>query len=268
MIYAVGDLQGCLDELLQLLEQVGFTDSDQLWLTGDLVNRGPKSLETLRFIKSLGAQACTVLGNHDLHLLAVAHDKKSVGRKDTFDEILAAPDRLELMEWLRHLPLLHHDQGYMMVHAGIPPIWDPDTAAACAAEMEEVLQGPNAAEFFANMYGNSPERWDPSLEGHARHRLITNYLTRMRFCSADGTLELATKTGPTNPPEGFAPWFSFDNHRCADQQLLFGHWASLEGRAGRDGFHALDTGCVWGGQLTALRLQDQCLFQVASPGYA
>ena len=268
--YAVGDLQGCLDELKQLLEQIGFGNDDQLWLTGDLINRGPQSLEALRFVKAMGKQAIVVLGNHDLHLLAVALGDKKTGRKDTLDEILAAKDRDELTDWLRHLPLLHHDPqlNYLMVHAGIPPIWDLNTALARAAELEQILKSPLAVEFFKQMYGNEPARWKPKLEGWGRYRLITNYFTRMRFCTAKGKLELTTKTGAGKAPKGYAPWFSFAEHRCSDQRIVFGHWASLEGHANSPNVFALDTGCVWGGSLTALRLEDGRYFSVPSRGYA
>tara|TARA_R110002167_G_C12658108_1_gene649680 strand:+ start:177 stop:992 length:816 start_codon:yes stop_codon:yes gene_type:complete len=268
--YAVGDLQGCLNELKALLSQVNFSADDQLWLTGDLVNRGPESLASLRFVKDLGEQAKVVLGNHDLHLLAVACDKRKAGRKDTFDAILNAPDRDELMHWLRHLPLLHHDtaKGYVMVHAGIPPIWSLNKAIACAREVETVLRSPLAREFFSHMYGNEPNRWKDSLEGWERYRMITNYFTRMRFCNAKGKLELDTKTGQQNPPKGYAPWFSFKDRLISHHRLLFGHWASLEGRSDTPNIYPLDTGCVWGGSLTALRLEDQRYFSVGCGGYA
>ncbi|MEH6823863.1 MAG: symmetrical bis(5'-nucleosyl)-tetraphosphatase [Motiliproteus sp.] len=262
--YAVGDLQGCLNELKALLALVNFSTQDQLWIAGDLVNRGPQSLATLRFVKDLGDQARVVLGNHDLHLLAVAFEKRKANRKDTFEAILNAPDRDELMHWLRHQPLLHHDsaKGYVMVHAGIPPIWSLSKAIACAREVEAVLQSPQAGEFFAQMYGNEPSRWKDSLDGWDRYRMITNYLTRMRFCNARGKLELDTKTGPQNPPPGYAPWFSFSDRLTSQHRLLFGHWASLEGQADTPNVYPLDTGCVWGGPLTALRLEDKRYFSV------
>jgi bis(5'-nucleosyl)-tetraphosphatase (symmetrical) len=266
--YAVGDLQGCLDELKALLAKVNFGAEDQLWLAGDLVNRGPQSLATLRFVKDLGHQARAVLGNHDLHLLAVAFGVKKAGRKDTFDAILQAPDRDELLHWLRHLPLLHQDtaRGYLMVHAGIPPIWSREQATGYAREVEAVLQSPLACEFFSHMYGNEPSRWKDTLEGWPRLRLITNYFTRMRFCNAKGKLELDTKTGLQNTPAGYAPWFSFGDRLSAEQRILFGHWAALEGRADAPNVYPLDTGCVWGGRLTALRLEDETYFSVPSAG--
>ncbi len=268
--YAVGDLQGCLDELKALLDKVAFGRDDRLWITGDLVNRGPDSLATLRFVKSLGDQAISVLGNHDLHLLAIAYQQGKASRKDTLDAILDAADLDELMHWLRHLPLLHQDAelDYTLVHAGIPPNWDLVTAAACAREVEAVLQSPQAGQFFSHMYGNEPSSWNDELTGWQRYRLITNYLTRLRFCDASGQLELDTKTGATTAPNGYAPWFSFTGRLTANDRILFGHWASLEGRADAANVYALDTGCVWGGQLTALRLDDQHYFSVTSPGYA
>ena len=268
--YALGDLQGCYRELCQLLEKVGFSDGDRLWLCGDLVNRGPHSLETLRLVKSLGERARVVLGNHDLHLLAVAWQGEKKSRKDTLDAILTAADRDELLGWLARQPLLHHDPelGYAMVHAGLPPIWTLPQALDYAGEVEAVLRGPRARAFFEHMYGNEPNRWDETLTGWGRLRLITNYLTRIRFCDARGTLELKTKGGIEAPPSGFAPWYSFPERKSADTPILFGHWASLEGCADATNVFALDTGCVWGGRLTALRLEDRAWFSVPSPGYA
>lgn len=268
--YAIGDPQGCYRELCQLLEKVGFGASDRLWVCGDLVNRGPQSLETLRLVKSLGERARVVLGNHDLHLLAVAWRGEKKNRKDTLDPILAADDRDELLEWLRHRPLLHHDAelGYAMVHAGLPPMWTLPEALRHAGEVEAVLRGPEVKHFFEHMYGNEPNHWDEALTGWGRLRLITNYLTRMRFCDARGTLELETKEGVAAAPSGFAPWYSFPGRRNADTPIVFGHWASLEGRADALGVFALDTGCVWGGRLTAMRLEDRTWFSVQSPGYA
>ncbi|WP_207063626.1 symmetrical bis(5'-nucleosyl)-tetraphosphatase [Motiliproteus sp. SC1-56] len=271
--YAIGDLQGCYRELRRLLDHVRFSDADRLWLCGDLVNRGPQSLEVLRFVRSLGERATVVLGNHDLHLLAVAWRGEKKNRKDTLDGILTAPDRDELLHWLRHQPLFHHDAecGYAMAHAGVPPAWTLEQAGDYAAEVETVLRARDEAllrDYFGHMYGNEPARWDDSLDGWPRLRLITNYLTRMRFCDADSTLELTTKTGPQAPPPGFAPWYSLTGRRDPGTRLLFGHWASLEGRASAAGVYALDTGCVWGGPLTALRLEDQARFCVESPGYA
>ena len=268
--YAVGDIQGCLDELQALLDKVSFSSEDQLWLSGDLVNRGPRSLETLRFVKGLGKQARVVLGNHDLHLLAIASGSSKPSRKDTLQEILDAPDKTELLDWLRQQPLLHHDKSlnFTMVHAGIPPIWRLKDAQKYAREVETVLQSDKAQFYFKHMYGNHPSRWDQSLTDWDRLRCITNYFTRMRFCRADGELEFKTKSGPAKPPQGFQPWFSHEDRKTANKPLVFGHWASLEGLAATEHVYALDTGCVWGGTLTAMRLEDGHLFHVNSPGYA
>jgi len=267
--YAIGDIQGCYRELCQLLEAVNFGDADRLWLTGDLVNRGPESLATLRLIKALGARALSVLGNHDLHLLAVAHGQRATP-KDTLDEVLAAPDRDELLHWLAQQPLLHRDRelGYALVHAGIPPQWKLKHAERYAAEVEAVLRSEQAPAFYAAMYGNQPARWDDALAGVERLRLITNYLTRMRFCRADGTLELATKTGANQPPAGYRAWFLHPARKSPRQRILFGHWAALEGQSANPRCIALDGGCVWGGELTALCLEDGRRISVRSPGYA
>jgi len=259
--YALGDIQGCYDQLLQLLERIEFSQGDQLWVAGDLVNRGPKSLETLRFLKSLGKQVRVVLGNHDLHLLAVHYGKTHLRRSDTLQEILDAPDREELMTWLRHQPLLvvDHELGFAMAHAGIPPAWSLDYALRRSAEVEVVLQSENAETYFANMYGNTPDCWDNSLQSWDRLRVITNYLTRMRFCDAQGKLELKTKGSLDTQPDGYLPWFAHPRE-ATELPILFGHWAALEGYASDSNVFALDTGCVWGNQLTAMRLEDKQRF--------
>ncbi len=261
--YAVGDLQGCLSPLKALLKHVTFSpENDRLWLAGDLVNRGPDSLETLRFVKNLKDAVTVVLGNHDLHLLAAARGFRKLSSKDTLQPILDAPDRDELLNWLQKQPLVHYDKklGYTMVHAGIPPIWELKKALKLSQEVEHILQGPDANTFFANMYGNTPDIWHKELQGPDRWRLITNYFTRMRFCNPEGKLELETKTGPDTSPEGFAPWFSHANHKCAKKKIIFGHWAALQGNTGKDNFIGLDTGCVWGGSLTMMRLEDESFF--------
>lgn len=265
--YAVGDIQGCLTPLLKLLDSVEFEPQhDTLWIAGDLVNRGPDSLEALRFVKHL-PHVKMVLGNHDLHLLAVAHGARKLSKKDTLNPILQAPDRDELLAWLLGLPLVHHDVelGVTMVHAGIPPIWDVATAVLRSREVEAALQGDRASAtaFFNHMYGNTPSQWSDSLSGNDRLRMITNYFTRMRFCDSEGRIELQTKEGPEAAPPGFAPWFAHAPHRCKDSFLVFGHWASLMGKSDRSNFVALDTGCVWGGQLTMLRLEDKQRFAIA-----
>lgn len=264
--YSIGDVQGCFKALNKLLKEIQFDPvTDKLWFTGDLVNRGPQSLEVLRFIKSLGKQAVTVLGNHDLHLLAVIHKKAADKKQDTFADILASPDCLELSDWLRRQPLLHHDpqSGYTMVHAGLAPQWDLEKARACAEEVQSVLRSDRYVDFLENMYGNEPRRWNDNLQGWPRLRLITNYFTRVRFCKADGTLELDKKGKSDNPPSGFLPWFKIPQRAHKDLKIIFGHWAALNGKTNEPNVFALDTGCVWGNCLTALRLEDQEYFKVS-----
>ena len=263
--YAVGDLQGCLKPLQCLLNEVDFNpEHDQLWCVGDLINRGPESLATLRYLKALSdqhpASLRVVLGNHDLHFLAVARGATQPRRGDTFEQLLAAADLAELVAWLRQQPLIYSDPSadYSMVHAGIPPTWTLDDSHRYAREVEAVLQSDAIDPFFANMYGNSPDCWSEELSGWPRLRLITNYFTRMRFCSAQGRLDLLNKTDHHDDPE-MAPWFSFQQRKTNQQQMLFGHWASLEGKADSDNVFALDTGCVWGGAMTLLNLEDQSL---------
>ncbi|MGH8281553.1 MAG: symmetrical bis(5'-nucleosyl)-tetraphosphatase, partial [Gammaproteobacteria bacterium] len=209
-IFAIGDIQGCYNELRRLLDRIRFNPAeDMLWLTGDLVNRGPKSLDVLRFVKGLDEHAICVLGNHDLHLLALAAGTDKHKPADTLDAVLTASDRDELLDWLRHRPLLHHDAtlGYTLIHAGLPPQWDLDTATDCAHELENVLRGSSYHDFFANMYGNQPNHWSPDLSSMERLRFIVNCFTRLRFCTADGRLDLASKGAPGSQPESFMPWF-------------------------------------------------------------
>lgn len=255
-VFAVGDIQGCYQDLRRLLDRVGFdAEEDNLWLTGDLVNRGPESLDVLRFVKSLPRPAVSVLGNHDLHLLAVAAGTEQARAADTFEQVLAAEDRDELLDWLRRRPLLHHDDdlGYTLLHAGLPPQWDLAQATACARELETVLRGDAYVDFLRQMYGNRPARWSPSLAGAERLRFIVNCFTRLRYCNAEGELELKTKSAPGSQPKGFLPWFEVPGRRSAKLHILFGHWSTLGVVRGHN-VHALDTGCVWGGKLTALRL--------------
>ncbi|MGH8595329.1 MAG: symmetrical bis(5'-nucleosyl)-tetraphosphatase, partial [Gammaproteobacteria bacterium] len=226
------------------------------WFVGDLVNRGKDSLATLRFVHGLGERALTVLGNHDLHLLAVAHGHRRAKAGDTIDDVLHAPDRDELLDWLRRRPLLHRDDatGFVMVHAGIPHIWDLDEATARAREVEEVLAGDDYDELLAGMYGDQPVRWRDSLRDVKRLRVIINYLTRMRVIDTVGKLELNFNEGLCDIPKGYRPWFEFYNAQPQPFSLVFGHWAALNGECGVDGMYALDTGCVWGNALSALRL--------------
>jgi len=255
-VYAIGDPQGCLAPLRRLLARLDFDPGqDRLWIVGDLVNRGPDSLATLRFVRDLGESAITVLGNHDLTLLAAAHGVTAPKKKDTYQEILDAPDRDELLDWLRRQPLLHHDPalGYTMIHAGLPPQWDLATAMGCARELEAVLQGPDHGEFFHAMFGAEPRRWDPALAGMARLRFITNCFTRMRFLYPDGSLDFEQKGPPGSQPPPLLPWFEVPGRRSADLILVFGHWAAM-GYRERPGIYGLESGCVWGNCMTALRL--------------
>ncbi|MGH8400013.1 MAG: symmetrical bis(5'-nucleosyl)-tetraphosphatase [Gammaproteobacteria bacterium] len=255
-IFAIGDVQGCYDDLRRLLDRLDFNPAeDRLWLTGDLVNRGPKSLETLRFVKGLGERAVCVLGNHDLHLLALAAGHAKSRSTDTLDEILAAQDRDDLLAWLRTRPLLHHDAalGYTLVHAGLPPQWTLETAQACAHELETVLRGPETSGFFAAMYGDQPDRWAADLTGMERLRFIVNCFTRLRFVGPEGQLDLKHKGSPGDQPAGFVPWFEAPNRASAKLHILFGHWSTL-GEVSGHTVYALDSGCVWGGKLSALRL--------------
>lgn len=255
--YAVGDIQGCYDPLRRLLDQVAFDPArDQLWAVGDLVNRGPDSLGVLRFLKGLGSAFRAVLGNHDLHLLAVACGARPEKASDTLDQVLRAPDREELCDWVRQLPLCHYDQGYLMVHAGVVPSWDLEDTLRAGAELEQTLRSDEADEFFHRMYGDTPERHSDSLDRWERLRLITNVLTRIRFCSADGRLDLKCKLGPESAPPGTRPWYDHPHRRTRDVPLIFGHWAALQGNLDQPNLFALDTGCVWGVRLTALRLGD------------
>ena len=256
--FAVGDLQGCLEPLKCLLEQVAFDPSkDRLWLVGDLVNRGPQSLETLRFLYAMRDSLICVLGNHDLHLLAVAHNIERLKKNDTLQEILDAPDRADLIEWLRQQKLMHYDaeRDIALVHAGIPPQWTVEKALKRAAEVEEVLGDDARLPLFLDgMYGNEPAKWDKDLHGIPRLRVITNYFTRMRFCTADGTLDLKSKEGVGTAPPGYAPWFSYPQRKSRGRKIIFGHWAALEGQCDEPGLSALDSGCVWGGAMTLMNI--------------
>jgi bis(5'-nucleosyl)-tetraphosphatase (symmetrical) len=253
--YAIGDVQGCYDSLQGLLQLVNFNPAmDTLWFCGDLVNRGPKSAEVLRFVRSLGKQAVTVLGNHDLHLLAVHYGVITPKKKDTFEDVLLAPDREALCQWLVEQPLFHWDRSlkHAVVHAGIPPMWSLEHTETYAEEVTSVLRSSDRLEFFRHMYSDKPSCWGEQLQGLARLRLITNYLTRMRFCDAQGCLELGFKKGAEEvPPGGYSAWFLFPNPSRVEARVLFGHWAALNGIVAVANLVALDTGCAWGGKLTA-----------------
>ncbi len=263
-VYAVGDIQGCFQPFQSLLREVNFNpDTDQLWVAGDLVNRGPQSLETLEYLFSIKENVKIVLGNHDLHLLAVYHGVKVPNRKDTLDEILSAPNCDELMDWLIQQPLIQHDKqlGYTMTHAGIPHFWSTKKAIALADEVSSCLNSENSKVFFENMYGNEPDTWSDHLQGLERLRVITNYFTRMRFVAENGQMDFDCKAGPEAPPENMAPWFEFPPVKPRKTKLLFGHWAALEGKTNMPEVIGLDTGAIWGGKLTLMNLETQEIHQ-------
>ena len=261
--YAIGDIQGCYNELRQLLDQLQFnTDRDQLWFTGDLVNRGPDSLDTLKYIKALGDNAITVLGNHDLHLLATAYDHRRPGRRDTLDAILDSPQCDDLMQWLRHQPLIHHDSSLniTMLHAGIHPDWSIDTARRLADEVEQVLQDDEQYPgYFQHMYGDKPPIWSEQLNGWSRLRFITNILTRLRFFNDEGKPVLSAKGSP-DANRQLTPWFDIPDRVTQDDRIIFGHWSTLALTDRRyHNVYPIDSGCLWGGKLTALRIDDGSL---------
>jgi bis(5'-nucleosyl)-tetraphosphatase (symmetrical) len=254
MDYLIGDLQGCCDPLDRLLHTIDFSPSrDRLFLLGDLVNRGPDSFGVLKRLRSLEGAATCLLGNHDLHLLAVAHGVRKPHRSDTLDAILLAPDRDDWLNWLRQQRLAVHDAGWLMVHAGVLPQWDAQRTMSLAREVESMLRSPDLGDFLTQMYGNEPARWDDALTGVSRWRCVINALTRLRFCAADGTMEFASKEGAGGAPEGFMPWFDVPARATQGTPIAFGHWSTL-GLIDRPDLLALDTGCVWGGCLTAVRV--------------
>lgn len=260
--YAVGDLQGCHAEFEQLLDSIAFSSEDHLWLLGDLINRGPANLNVMRLVKSMASQVEVVLGNHDLHFLAVYLGGNKPTGNDTFTDVLKAPDADELADWLCRQKLFHIDDtlGYAMVHAGVPHFWSLKKAAQLAAEVEAALRGEHDVsryEYLHNLYGNKPDLWNDDLAGLDRLRLITNYLTRMRLVDKQGRLDFANKGALSQAPAGWYPWYELRDARRSDKSmsLLFGHWAALDGRTGYARFHALDTGCVWGRSLTAMCLE-------------
>lgn len=263
--YAIGDLQGCHTALLRLLDTLKFDPAaDRLWFVGDLVNRGPDSLAVLRFIKRLGDAAVCVLGNHDLHLLALAEGFGRAHKGDTLDAVLNAADRDELLQWLRARRLAWREGDWLMVHAGVLPGWSADDTMQRAAEAEAALQGAHYRDFFAQMYGNAPVAWDDKLHGIERLRVIVNAFTRLRYCSAAGEMEFHHKGAPGTQPAGWLPWFEVPQRRSADATCVIGHWSTL-GLINRRDLIALDTGCLWGGSLSAVRLEDRQVFAVRCP---
>lgn len=265
--FVIGDVQGCFQPLLQLLEKISFDKTrDKLWFTGDLVNRGSQSLEVLRFVYELGDKHQTVLGNHDLHLLAVAAGTQTQRDGDTLTDILSAPDKAELLDWLRHRPLLIKHENIVMTHAGLAPAWTVEKAQALAREVETVLRGDDSKKLFEHMYGNQPDQWRDDLTGYDRLRCIINYFTRMRFCHADGRLNLSNKGAIKDKDEHLMPWFEVVPRANADAKIIFGHWAALEGVVDVPNLFALDTGCVWGNKLTAMRLEDEVRFAIPCDG--
>ncbi|HEY0844057.1 MAG TPA: symmetrical bis(5'-nucleosyl)-tetraphosphatase, partial [Noviherbaspirillum sp.] len=247
--FVIGDLQGCRPKLTELLERIHAACANpKLIFVGDLVNRGPSSLETLREVRALGDTARVVLGNHDLHLLAVAQNIRKPHRSDTLDDILGAPDRDELLDWVRNLPLALYEDGHLLVHAGVLPQWTAQQTITLAHEVESVLRGPDWVEFLRQMYGNTPARWEDTLTGADRLRCIINALTRIRFCTSDGTMDLSSKGVETTLPDHM-PWFDVPGRKTEDVTVVFGHWSTL-GLTIRPNLISLDTGCLWGGKLT------------------
>lgn len=264
-LYLIGDVQGCDAPLARLLEKIAFSPSrDTLYLLGDLVNRGPASDGVLRRLMGYGDAARSLLGNHDLSLLAVAHGDRAPHRNDTMDAVLKAPDREPMLDWLRHQRMALREHGLLMVHGGVLPQWTAAQVLALAGEVEAVLRGPQLAQFLPRMYGNEPSRWIDSLQGMDRLRVIVNALTRLRFCTPEGVMDLRASGGPADAPPGTLPWFDVPGRRTAGETIAFGHWSTL-GYLRRPDIISLDTGCVWGGCLSALRLSpggDHELMQV------
>lgn len=263
--YAIGDVQGCYDPLCRLLDAIDFDSArDRLWFVGDLVNRGPQSLEVLRYIKALGAAATVVLGNHDLHLVMLAEGHGRASKEDTLEAVLVAPDRNELIVWLRAQPLCHLQDGWAMVHAGLLPAWTLAKAKALSDEVSAALTAPDYREFLAHLWGSEPAAWRDDLTGWDRLRVVVNAMTRMRFVHADGTMELrapGAKKPPDQGPADCLPWFAMPGRASAGQAIVCGHWSAL-GFHAEDDLLAIDTGCLWGGALTAVRLEDRRVFRL------
>ena len=262
--YVVGDIQGCYAEFRQLLDLIAFDPArDRLWLVGDLVNRGPDSLSVLRTVMQFGDAAVTVLGNHDFHLLTVAAGHRRPHHSDTLTPILTAPDRDDVLAWLRHRPLVVRDGDLLMVHAGLLPSWTTATALMLSREVEAMLASDDHDDFLRHLYGDRPARWNDRLTGYDRLRVVVNACTRLRFCAIDDTMDFAEKRGPAHTPAGFLPWFSHAERRSADSTILCGHWSTLDLMLAPNVL-MLDSGCLWGGVLTAIRLDDRRVFQVPS----
>jgi len=260
--YAIGDLQGCFFSFKDLLKKIQFNPAhDRLWFVGDLINRGPGSLDVMRWMFEHQSSVVTVLGNHDLHTLVVAEGFVSAHRSDTIQSLLDAPDATELLGWLRQQPLVHFEHGYLMVHAGLLPDWTVDQAMALGAEVKLALQAPNYREFLKHMYGNDPKCWDDGLTGWDRLRVITNAMTRLRICSTKGEMEFKFKGELDNIPNGYQPWFDLTQRASVNTPIVFGHWSAL-GLQHKNNVYSLDTGCLWGGHLSAMRLEDRQIFQV------
>lgn len=267
-LYAIGDLQGCRDSAQRLIERL--PPEAGLRFLGDLINRGPDSLGTLYAVRNLGTRAKALLGNHDIHLLAVAAGVRKKSRSDTIDDVLSANDADALLTWLRHRPLAIREGGFLLVHAGVLPQWTATQVMELAAEVEEQLRGRNWEEFLAEIFGNTADRWHDGLRGIDRHRVVINALTRLRFCTAEGVMDLKSKEGPGGAAQGYMPWFDVPGRRTADVTMVAGHWSTL-GLLTRPNLMLLDTGCVWGGHLTAARLdpdpQHRDLVQIKCPQY-
>jgi bis(5'-nucleosyl)-tetraphosphatase (symmetrical) len=275
--YVIGDLQGCHEQTLLMLERVRAHAAEDgvaepaILFAGDLINRGPDSLATLRHVRKLamasGGLIDSVLGNHDLHLLAVAYGIRPEHKSDTLADILHAPDRDELIDWVRQRPLAIRVPGHVLVHAGLLPQWTPAQAMALAGEVQEMLRGDDLAEFLAEMYGNQPDQWSDDLQGADRLRCIINAMTRLRFCSADGVMDFKMKeSGTADPSTGLMPWFEVPGRKSARETVVFGHWSAL-GLTVKPNLIGLDSGCVWGGQLSAMCLEDRSLLQVRCPEF-
>lgn len=259
--YVVGDLQGCLHPLKKLLKRVKFSKEDKLWCVGDIVNRGPESLATVEFLMQLGDRCQIVLGNHDLHLLAVYFAQREIKSSDTISSILSAPNLTEIIDWFTNQPIVYHQDGYTMVHAGIYPTWSIEQAIKLGQEVSKTIK-QNPKEYFNHMYGNTPDYWDNHLLGYDRLRFITNACTRMRYCFQNGRLDLKNKSAPIDNHSATQPWFAIRHQQFKGDKILFGHWAALAGQCPLPDYHALDTGFVWGGELTLLRLDDLTSFSI------